>query len=169
MPNEYGPLSTTGEHRGGPRRAEDRAVAETVHDMAAKVEKVATTFDTEKAFVEKWKWVIMTASGAVVAIVAIVGGFASWAGATRSAPSQRIATVELGLETLSKRTDERVDSVATAVRELTAEVRRDRLHTDSVDAASMRQRALLLRISCRGLAVEFRDLREECRSVGANR
>lgn len=145
------PNEMDGDRRQGPQRAEDRKVAENVTWLAMKV-------DSFIAWATKVRWLAVFLFGAVVAIASLVNGYAAWAGAQRSSPAQEIA-----------KTNTRLDSVVNAVAQLEHAVKQDRARNDSARAVEMRRAALLLRISCRGLAIEFRDLLDDCREIGANR
>lgn len=125
-----------------PRSAEEKAVAENVTWLA-------TQLASAIAFAKKVRWVVVFVGTAIVAIASVLNAYASWAGAQRSAPGQRIEKVEV-----------RVSELESTVKEVRAAL-------DSMISKSDGKFGLLLRISCRGL--EFRDLLDDCRAVGANR
>jgi hypothetical protein len=140
------------EHPG--RRVDDRQAVEAVATVAVKAEQVATTLDHIIAWGNRWKWVVMT----IAAVVIAASGLASWAGATRSAPGQRIDLAH-----------DRIDSLGAEMTKLGLIVTGMQGRADSTAKAFNGRFTLLLRINCRSLAAEFRDLLDDCRDVGATR
>ena len=146
-PSHFEPNGTMGEYRAERRRAEDRGVAENVTHVVSQVDGVI-------AWVKRWRAFLALGGVALAALVP----FLSWAGATQSSPGQRLDAQKV-----------RIDSVIIAVSKLENIVLQLKTVQDSVVRASDKRVGLLLRITCRGMAAEYRDLLDDCREVGANR
>jgi hypothetical protein len=147
------PESTpTGEHRATPRRAEDRAVVETVTSMA-------TTLDKAEAWVKRWR-TLLALGGLVLAVLI---PYLSWAGATQSSPGQRLTKLEVSV-------DARFDTVGADIDSLRQQLARANTERDSMRAdlsAINSDVSLTLRIICR--PITDADLRQDCISRGARR
>jgi len=139
------------ERSAAQRRVEDQQVANNVNWLAAQL-------DDFIKWATRVRWVVVFMAGGVVAIASAINAYAAWAGAQRSAPGQRIESVE-----------QRVDSVVSVLVRVDSTVQYMQQVNDARAAADARRGELLLRMGCRTLAVEFRDLLAECRAIGASR